>query len=116
MAEAEKRLGYSPDGLSQLEAQKRLTQYGLNEIQVKKANPILRRSRPWFGRVRPRTPVGFIVVSRPEWFWYRTFWRAGKPGRHQKLIVIRSHGASFARTHGISLLLLRCAEPWPDFY
>jgi H+-transporting ATPase len=31
----EKRLGYSPDGLSQVEAQKRLTQYGPNEIEEK---------------------------------------------------------------------------------
>ena len=35
LAEVEKRLGYSPDGLSQVEAQKRLTQYGPNEIEEK---------------------------------------------------------------------------------
>ena len=35
LAEVEKRLGYSPDGLSQAEAQKRLTQYGPNEIEEK---------------------------------------------------------------------------------
>src|ERR1035441_2195063 len=42
LAEVEKRLGYSPDGLSQTEAQKRLTQYGPNEIEEKKANPLLK--------------------------------------------------------------------------
>ena len=42
LAEVEKRLGYSPDGLSQVEAQKRLTQYGPNEIEEKKANPLLK--------------------------------------------------------------------------
>ena len=31
MAEVEKKLGSSPDGLTQAEAQKRLTQYGPNE-------------------------------------------------------------------------------------
>jgi H+-transporting ATPase len=42
LAEVEKRLGYSPDGLSQLEAKKRLAQYGPNEIEEKKANPLLK--------------------------------------------------------------------------
>jgi len=37
LAEVEKKLGSSPDGLSQAEAQKRLTQYGPNEIAEKKA-------------------------------------------------------------------------------
>jgi magnesium-transporting ATPase (P-type) len=35
MPEVEKKLGSSPDGLSQAEAQKRLTQYGPNEIAEK---------------------------------------------------------------------------------
>ncbi len=42
VAEVEKRLGSSPDGLSQVEAEKRLTQYGPNEITEKKANPLLK--------------------------------------------------------------------------
>ena len=42
LAEVEKRLGYSPDGLSQVEAQKRLAHYGPNEIEEKKANPLLK--------------------------------------------------------------------------
>ena len=36
LPEVEKKLGSSPDGLSQAEAQKRLTQYGPNEIEEKK--------------------------------------------------------------------------------
>ena len=36
MAEVEKKLGSSPDGLTQAEAEKRLTQYGPNEIEEKK--------------------------------------------------------------------------------
>jgi H+-transporting ATPase len=42
MPELEKRLASSPDGLSQAEAQKRLTQYGPNEIEEKKTNPFLK--------------------------------------------------------------------------
>ena len=42
MAEAEKKPGSSPDGLSQAEAGKRLTQYGPNEIEEKKQNVLLK--------------------------------------------------------------------------
>ena len=42
MPELQARLGSSPDGLSQAEAQKRLTQYGPNEIEEKKTNPFLK--------------------------------------------------------------------------
>ena len=38
LPEVEKKLGSSPDGLTQAEAQKRLTQYGPNEIEEKKTN------------------------------------------------------------------------------
>ena len=41
LPEVEKKMGSSPDGLSQAEAQKRLTQYGPNEIEEKKTNPFL---------------------------------------------------------------------------
>jgi len=41
IAEVEKRLGSSPDGLSEAEAAQRLVQYGSNEIEEKKANPLL---------------------------------------------------------------------------
>ncbi len=42
VAEVEKRLGSSPDGLTQAEAAKRLTQYGPNEIAEKKTNAFLK--------------------------------------------------------------------------
>jgi H+-transporting ATPase len=42
MPEVEKRLGSSPDGLTQAEAEKRLTQYGPNEIAEEKTNPFLK--------------------------------------------------------------------------
>jgi H+-transporting ATPase len=42
MVEVEKRLGSSPDGLSQAEATTRLAQYGPNEIEEKQPNPLLK--------------------------------------------------------------------------
>jgi H+-transporting ATPase len=42
LADVEKRLASSPDGLTQSEATTRLTQYGLNEITEKKASPLLK--------------------------------------------------------------------------
>ena len=42
MAAVEKKLGSSPDGLTQAEAEKRLTQYGPNEIAEKKTNEFLK--------------------------------------------------------------------------
>ena len=38
LGEVEKRLGWSPDGLTEAEAKKRLAQYGPNEIEDKKTN------------------------------------------------------------------------------
>ncbi|MGA7674262.1 MAG: cation-transporting P-type ATPase, partial [Rhizomicrobium sp.] len=42
LAEVEKKLDSSPSGLTQAEAQKRLAQYGPNEIEEKKTNPLLK--------------------------------------------------------------------------
>ena len=40
MPEVEKKLGTSPEGLSQAEAERRLTEYGPNELKEEKTNPI----------------------------------------------------------------------------
>ncbi len=42
LADVEKRLSSSPNGLTQAEAQKRLTQYGTNEIEEKETNLFLK--------------------------------------------------------------------------
>jgi H+-transporting ATPase len=42
LPELERTLESSPDGLSQAEAQKRLAQYGPNEIEEKRTNPFLK--------------------------------------------------------------------------
>ena len=51
LAEVEERLGSSPDGLSEAEAQKRLTDYGPNEIAEKKANPLLKLLTYFWGPI-----------------------------------------------------------------
>ncbi|MFZ2322296.1 MAG: cation-transporting P-type ATPase [Ignavibacteriaceae bacterium] len=42
LAEVEKKLESSPEGLTQAEAEKRMTQYGPNEIEEKKTNLFLK--------------------------------------------------------------------------
>ena len=50
LAEVEKRLGSSPDGLTDAEAKKRLTKYGPNEIPEKKTNALLKFLGYFWGR------------------------------------------------------------------
>jgi hypothetical protein len=49
LCEVEKKLESSPDGLTQTEAQKRLTQYGPNEIEEKKSNELLKFLKLFLG-------------------------------------------------------------------
>ena len=51
LAEVEKKLGSSPEGLTQAEAQKRLTHYGPNEIEEKKSNPLLKLLSYFWGPI-----------------------------------------------------------------
>jgi len=61
MPEVEKKLGSSPDGLSQAEAQKRLTQYGPNEIAEKKTNPFLKFLSYFWGPIPWMIEVAVIL-------------------------------------------------------
>ncbi len=61
MPEVEKELGSSPDGLSQAEAQKRLTQYGPNEIAEKKTNPFLKFLSYFWGPIPWMIEVAVIL-------------------------------------------------------
>ena len=63
MAEVEKRLGSSPDGLSQAEAQKRLTQYGPNEIKEEKTNLILKFLSYFWGPIPWMIEVAVILSA-----------------------------------------------------
>ena len=61
MPELEAQLGSSPDGLSQAEAQKRLTQYGPNEIQEKKTNAFLKFLSYFWGPIAWMIEVAVIL-------------------------------------------------------
>jgi len=68
LAEVEKRLASSPDGLSQAEAQKRLTQYGPNEIEEKKTNEILKFLSYFWGPI-PWMIEAAVVLSAVDRHW-----------------------------------------------
>ena len=61
LAEVEKRLGSSPDGLSQTEATKRLKQYGPNEIEEKKTNGLLKFLKYFWGPIPWMIEVAVIL-------------------------------------------------------
>jgi H+-transporting ATPase len=56
-----KKLGSSPDGLTQAEAQKRLTQYGPNEIEEKKTNLFLKFLGYFWGPIPWMIEVAVIL-------------------------------------------------------
>jgi len=72
MPELQAKLASSPDGLSQAEAQKRLTQYGPNEIEEKKTNPFLKFLTYLWGPIPWMIEVAVILsaVARhwPDFF------------------------------------------------
>ena len=61
MEELQKKLGSSPDGLSEAEAKKRLTQYGPNEIAEKKENPYLKFLTYFWGPI-PWMIEGAVIL------------------------------------------------------
>jgi len=68
MPELEKKLGSSPDGLSQAEAQKRFTQYGPNEIEEKKTNPFLKFLSYFWGPI-PWMIEAAVILSAVARHW-----------------------------------------------
>jgi H+-transporting ATPase len=68
MPEVEKRLGSSPSGLTQSEAVKRLTQYGPNEIEEKKTNPLLKFLSYFWGPI-PWMIEAAVVLSGVVRHW-----------------------------------------------
>jgi H+-transporting ATPase len=61
IAEVEKRLGSSPEGLTEAEAKKRLTQYGSNEIVEKKTNAILKFLSYFWGPIPWMIEIAVIL-------------------------------------------------------
>jgi H+-transporting ATPase len=68
LAQLEKELGSSPDGLTQAEAQKRLTQYGPNEIAEKKTNEILKLLSYFWGPI-PWMIEAAVILSAAARHW-----------------------------------------------
>ncbi|MGA7180334.1 MAG: HAD-IC family P-type ATPase, partial [Thiobacillaceae bacterium] len=68
LSEVEKKLGSSPDGLTQAEAQKRLTQYGPNEIEEKKTNAFLKFLTYFWGPI-PWMIEAAVILSAVARHW-----------------------------------------------
>jgi H+-transporting ATPase len=63
MPELQAKLGWSPDGLSQAEAGKRLTQYGPNEIEEKRTNELLKFFSYFWGPIPWMIEVAVILSA-----------------------------------------------------
>ncbi len=63
LAEVEKKLGSSPDGLTQAEAQKRLIQYGPNEIEEKHTNELLKFLGYFWGPIPWMIEVAVVLSA-----------------------------------------------------
>ena len=61
IAEVEKKLGSSADGLTQAEATKQLTQYGANEIEEKKTNALLKFLSYFWGPIPWMIEVAVVL-------------------------------------------------------
>ena len=72
MPEVEKKLRSSPDGLSQAEAQKRLTQYGPNKLEEKKTNPFLKFLTYFWGPI-PWMIEAAVILSGVVRHWLDFF-------------------------------------------
>ena len=68
MPELQAKLASSPDGLSQAEAQKRLTQYGPNEFEEKKTNPFLKFLTYFWGPI-PWMIEAAVILSAVARHW-----------------------------------------------
>jgi H+-transporting ATPase len=72
LPEVEKKLGSSPDGLSQSEAAARLTHYGPNEIVAKKTNVVLKFLSYFWGPI-PWMIEGAVILSGVVRHWMDFF-------------------------------------------
>jgi H+-transporting ATPase len=68
MPELQAKLRSSPDGLSQAEAEKRLTEYGPNEIEDKKTNPFLKFLSYFWGPI-PWMIETAVILSAVARHW-----------------------------------------------
>ncbi|MGB8842664.1 MAG: plasma-membrane proton-efflux P-type ATPase [Aliidongia sp.] len=68
LADVERKLGSSPDGLTGAEAQKRLAQYGSNEIEEKKTNEALKFLGYFWGPIPWMIEVA-VILSAVDQHW-----------------------------------------------
>jgi len=68
MPDLQAKLGSSPDGLTQAEAQKRLIQYGPNEIEEKKTNEVLKFLSYFWGPI-PWMIEAAVILSAAARHW-----------------------------------------------
>jgi H+-transporting ATPase len=68
MPDLQAKLGSSPNGLTQAEAQKRLTQYGPNEIEEKKTNEVLKFLSYFWGPI-PWMIEAAVILSAAARHW-----------------------------------------------
>src|SRR5277367_6415551 len=68
LAEVEKRLGSSPEGLTEIEAKRRLAQYGPNEIPEKRTNALLKFLTYFWGPIPWMIEVA-VVLSAVARHW-----------------------------------------------
>ena len=72
LPELEKKLGSAPDGLSQVEAQRRLAQYGYNEISEKRTNLFLKFLTYFWGpipwMIEAAAVLSALVRHWPDFF------------------------------------------------
>ena len=68
MPDLQAKLGSSPDGLTQAEAQKRLNQYGPNQIEEKKTNEILKLLNYFWGPIPWMIEVA-VILSAIDRHW-----------------------------------------------
>ncbi len=68
MPEVEKKLKSSPEGLSQAEAEKRLAEYGPNEIEEEKTNPFLKFLTYFWGPIPWMIEIA-VVLSGVVGHW-----------------------------------------------
>lgn len=68
LADVEKNLATSPNGLSQAEAARRLVQYGPNEIEETKSNPLLKFLSYFWGPIPWMIEIA-VVLSGVVGHW-----------------------------------------------
>ena len=84
LPKVEKKLGASPDGLTQAEVQKQLSQYGPNEVEEKKTNEVLKFLTYFWGPI-PWMIEAAVILS------------AELTGSVSKFLRAASHARNFCR-------------------